>query len=286
MKVIMVPVADRPECRAALEVAFALAADLNSNIVGCHLRPHQQETRSARGARLALTLADAKLPEEDEAAVRLNSNSARRLFREMAEQHRIPMARKPRRASHSLAYWSEMVGTPELLLGIIGPTADCIVLSHPRPRGSGPARAFLLAALMDSGKPLLVLPQKRVKRMGKRILIAWNQGVQAASATTAALPLLARAEEIHIVCCGREETPGPKMKHAQNYLLHWGIQSRLHAGRGRDPAAEILETYRAAGCDLLVMGAYSRSHLRERILGGVTHHMLATTDIPVFTMHL
>mgnify|MGYP000685846970 CR=1 FL=1 len=88
---------------------------------------------------------------------RINSNSARRLFRDMAKQHGIPMARKPRRASHALAYWNEMVGTPELLLGIIGPTADCIVLSHPKPRGSGPARAFLVAALMDSGKPLLVL---------------------------------------------------------------------------------------------------------------------------------
>lgn len=286
MKVIMVPVADRPECRVALEVAFTLAADLKSNIVGCHLRPHREESQTARGARLALTMADAELPETDEAAVKLNSNSARELFREMAEQHKIQMARKPRRAGHSLAYWNEMVGTPELLLGIIGPTADCIVLSHPRPRGSGPARAFLLAALMDSCRPLLVLPQKRVKRMGKRILIAWNQGVQAASAMTAALPLLARAEEVHIVCCGREEMPGPKMKHAQNYLLHWGIESRLHTGRGRDPAAEILETYRSAGCDLLVMGAYSRSHLRERILGGVTHHMLAATDVPVFALHL
>ena len=286
MKVIMVPVAARPECGVALEVAFTLAADLNSNIVGYHLRPHREESQMARGARLALTMADAELPHADEAAVKLNSNSARRLFRDMAKQHGIPMARKPRRASHALAYWNEMVGTPELLLGIIGPTADCIVLSHPKPRGSGPARAFLVAALMDSGKPLLVLPQRRIKRMGKRILIAWNQGVQAASAMTAALPLLARAEEVHIVCCGKEEMPGPKMKHAQNYLLHWGIESRLHTVRGRDTAAEILEAYRATRCDLLVMGAYSRSHLRERILGGVTHYMLTAADIPVFALHV
>ncbi len=286
MKVIMVPVADRPECRVALEVAFGLAGDLNSNIVGYHLRPHRNESQTTRGARLAITMADTELPEPDEAVIKLNSAGAGRLFRQISEQYEIPMARKPRRADHPLAYWNEMVGTPELLLGIIGPTADCIVLSHPRPRGSGPARAFLLAALMDSSKPLLVLPQQRVKRLGKRILIAWNQGVQAASAMTAALPLLARAEEVHIVCCGREETPGPKMKHAQNYLLHWGIESKLHTGRGRDTAAEIIETYRAADCDLLVMGAYSRSHLRERILGGVTHHMLAATDIPVFALHI
>ena len=76
------------------------------------------------------------------------------------------------------------------------------------------------------------------------------------------------------------------MKHAQNYLLHWGIESRLHTRRGRDPVAEILRTYRETGSDLLVMGAYSRSHLRERILGGVTHHMLTATDISVFALHI
>jgi nucleotide-binding universal stress UspA family protein len=282
----MVPVADRPECRFALDVAFSLAADFSSNIVGCHLRPHREEPRTNKGARLAVTVDAAELPDANEVEIRLNSTHARRLFRAMAEQHGIRMARKPRRADHALAYWHEMVGTPERLLGIIGPTSDCIVVSHPRPRGSGPARAFLLAALLDSGKPLLALPQKRVSHLGKRILIAWNQGAQAAAATTAALPLLARAEQVHIVCCGEEDLPGPKMKHAQNYLLHWGIESTLHPAKGRDPAAEILERYRAERCDLLVMGAYSRGHLRERILGGVTHHMLNATDIPVFALHL
>ena len=49
---------------------------------------------------------------------------------------------------------------------------------------------------------------------------------------------------------------------------------------------EAAEAYRATRCDLLVMGAYSRSHLRERILGGVTHYMLTAADIPVFALHV
>jgi nucleotide-binding universal stress UspA family protein len=286
MKVIMVPVADRPECRIALEAAFSLAAGLSSNVVGYHLRPHREERLSNHSAHLAMTMAGAGLPESTAAAIKLDSANARRLFRAMAEQQGIPMARKPRDAGHALAFWNEMVGTPEKLLGIIGPTSDCIVVSRPRANGSGPARAFLLAALLNSGKPLLVLPQKRVKRLGRRILIAWNQGIQAAAAVTAALPLLARAEQVHIVTCGKEAIPGPKAKHAQNYLLHRGIESSLHTQQGRDPAAEILGTYKAAGCDLLVMGAYSRSRLRERILGGVTHRMLTASDVPVFALHL
>jgi nucleotide-binding universal stress UspA family protein len=285
MKVIMVPVADRPECRTALETAFGLAAEFSSNIVGYHLRPHRGEPQPNRGAHLAVTVVGAELPEPDEAAIKLNSANAARLFRAMADERGIPMARKPRDVGHPLAFWNVMVGTPEKLFGIIGPTSDCIVVSRPRPRGSGPALTFLLAALLNSGKPLLVMPQKRARLPGRRILIAWDQGVQSALAMTAALPLLARAERVHIVCCGKEEIPGPKMKHAQNYLLHCGIESELHAAKGRDPAAEILATYGAARCDLLVMGAYSRSRLRERILGGVTHHMVSATDVPVFALH-
>jgi nucleotide-binding universal stress UspA family protein len=203
----------------------------------------------------------------------------------MARQHDIALASKPRVAGHSLAYWNEMVGTPEKLFSIIGPTADCIVVSPPQARGSGPARAFLLAALLRSGRPLLVLPQKPRAHVGRRILIAWNQGLNAATAMTAALPLLARAEQVHIVCCGRESLPGPKMVHARNYLLHWGIESQLHHRTGRDAAGEILKAYKSGNCDLLVMGAYSRGHLRERILGGVTHELLLKKDLPVFTLH-
>ena len=285
MNVIMVPVADRPECRVALQAAFGLASELSANLVGYHLRPHREEHHAAQGAHLSIVLEEGGLPASSEAEARLHSKHAQQLFRAMAAQHHIPMASKPRVAGHALAYWNEMVGTPEKLFSIIGPTADCIVVSRPRARASGPARAFLLAALLRSGRPLLVLPQKPRAHAGRRILIAWNQGLNAATATAAALPLLARAEGVHIVCCGKESMPGPKMAHARNYLLHWGIESQIHHRQGRDAVSEILGTYKAANCDLLVMGAYSRGHLRERILGGVTHELLLKKDVPVFTLH-
>jgi nucleotide-binding universal stress UspA family protein len=285
MKVIMVPVADRPECRVALESAFRLASQLSANIVGYHLRPHREEHHAAQGAHLSILLDEGELPPNSEAEARLNSKHAQQLFRAMAQEHHIPIASKPRVAGHALAFWNEMVGIPDKLFSIIGPTADCIVVSRPRARGSGPARAFLLAALLRSGRPLLVLPQKPRAHAGRRILIAWNQGLNAAAAMTAALPLLARAEQVHIVCCGKESLPGPKMAHARNYLLHWGIESKLHHRSGRDATAEIISAYKSANCDLLVMGAYSRGHLRERILGGVTHEMLLKKDMPVFTLH-
>jgi nucleotide-binding universal stress UspA family protein len=284
MKVIMVPVADRPECRVALEAAFRLATLLAANVVGCHLRLHREE-HHAHGAHVELLLQDTDLPELPEQTLRLNSEQAQVLFRHIAAENGVPMARVPRAGGRTLAFWYEMVGSPEKLFGIIGPTSDCIVVSRPRPRGSGPARAFLLAALLRSGKPLLVLPQKKLKALGHRVLVAWNQSTQAAAALTAALPLLARAEQVHFLCCGKEDAPGPKMKHAQNYLAHHGIESSLHQTKGLDVAREVRAARKEIGADLLVMGAYSRGHLRERLLGGATHDLVLGSNLPVFTLH-
>lgn len=285
MRVILVPVADRPECVQALEAAFGLAERLSANIVGCHVRPHREEHHASRGAELALTLEDGELPELPEKVARLNSENARKLFVHMARQRGVAMARKPRAADRVLAYWTEKVGTPAKVLGILGPVADCSVVSRPKANGSGPARAFLLAALMGSGKPLLVLPQKRLSTLGQRVTIAWDQGVMAASAVTAALPLLAQAEQVHIVCCGPENSPGPKISQLQGYLRHWGIESEAHREKGRKEGPELLGVYRKTNSDLLVMGAYSRSRLRQRILGGMTHQMLFNSDLPVFALH-
>jgi nucleotide-binding universal stress UspA family protein len=285
MRVILVPVADRPECVHALDTAFGLADRLSANVVGCHVRPHRVERHVSRGPLLPLTLDEGSWPELPPQTVKLNRDNARRLFREMARERGIPIARKPRLETRPLAYWEEMVGTPEKVLGIVGPVSDLLVVSRPRARSSGIGRAFMLAALLNSGKPLLVLPQKRTVSPGKRILIAWDQRELAATAVTAALPLLRLAEQVHIVHCGREAIPGPKATHLENYLLHWGIDAEIRHEPGRDPAREILEAYQKTRSSLVVMGAYSRGRLRERILGGVTHELLMNTDVPVFALH-
>jgi len=285
MKVIMVPVADRPECRVALDQAFRLASKLSANIVGYHLRAHRGDHQPADGGRLSLVLEEAGLPDLSDRDLELNRANAQKLFSAMAGEYGIATASRPRRADHPLAFWNEMVGTPERLFGIIGPTSDCIVVSRPRRNGSGPARTFLLAALLNAGKPLLILPQRKVPTPGGRILVAWNQSLDAAAALTAALPLLERAKRVHLLCCGKEELPGPKMSHARNYLAHWGVEAELHRSPGRDVTQEILEVYRQQRCDLLIMGAYSRSRLSERILGGVTHDLVTEHDLPVFALH-
>lgn len=261
MRVILVPVADRPECVYALEAAFRLAAQHEANVVGCHVRPHRSEK------------------------ARFDSAASRALFLRAAGLAGFRLSRRPRFAQSGLAIWHEMLGTPERVLGICGPLADLGVVSRPKPKGAGPARDFLLATLFHSARPMLILPQRQIARLGRRILIAWNQRPEAVLAVAAAMPLLQRAERVTIVACGPETRPGPKAAQLRDYLKHWGVRADRMCTRGRDVEHEITKAFAEMRADLLVMGAYSRTRLSERIFGGVTETMLFRSQLPVLMYH-
>jgi nucleotide-binding universal stress UspA family protein len=159
------------------------------------------------------------------------------------------------------------------------------ILSRPRPKSAGRARAFLLAALLHSARPVLVVPQRPLRSVGKRILVAWNQSADAACAIAAAMPLLQRAEQIVVATCGPENRTGPKSTHLAQYLANWDIGiERMHT-KGRHVEKEIEAVYRETRSDVLLMGAYSRHRLRQLVFGGVTEHMLFKTEIPALMLH-
>lgn len=279
MRVILVPVADRPECAVALESAFRLAERLGGSVMGCHMRPGRAEHHGE-------LLADVAYEEPARpGTVEMNSRAAHGLFEKVARERGFDVAKGPRLGRSSLAIWHTMVGTPALTMQIAGPVADLVVLSRPAARASGPARAFLLAGLLHSGTPALVLPQEREKPIGKCAVIAWNQGFEAAAAVKAAMPMLQRADEVLVVNAGPEGRAGPRSTALVRYLKHWGVKADRMSTPGRRPDQEIQQAFRKAGGDVLIMGAYSRPRMRELVFGGMTEHMLFGTDIPVFLYH-
>lgn len=274
MRVILVPVADRPECARALAAAFQLGERLGASVSGCHMRPHRYSDKSLS-------------PAFAQAAWRRKSTSkapeaARSLYRKVAEQHGYELVKRARQAPGAL--WSEKVGAPDVLMGIVGPVSDLVVVSRPMKAG-GVADMFLNAALLESASPVLVVPQKLRKRIGRRVVIGWNQSADAAKAVTAAIPLLAEADEVTIVTCGPEERPGPKATQLVAYLRHWGISANREQTRGRRVEPELMDAYQACNGDLLIAGAYSRSRWRERVFGGTTEFLLHKARIPVLTLH-
>lgn len=284
MRLILVPVANRPECRVALDAAFRLAALLHADVAGYHIRPEQPEQRITLGPLLpdddvhpAFALADER--------VGSHRRAAHALYRRAAAKHGFVDAERRARGARSRASWHEVAGTPSRVFAVVGPVADLIVVSRPTTPGGGLARTFLLSALLHSAKPVLLLPNAARPTLGKRIAIAWNQSADAASAVTAALPLLTRADRVAVISAGREDRLGPKVTDLARYLKHWDVKVERVRTRGENTPSEIERSARALGADLLVMGAYSRNRFRQLVFGGVTEHMLFKTDIPVLMLH-
>lgn len=144
------------------------------------------------------------------------------------------------------------------------------------------------SVLFASGRPVLVAPPTPVSVLGKAVAVAWNRSAEAARAVSAALPLLARAEKV-VVLGAHEARKDAEPSELAAHLAGHGIKAQTWAFTpSRDSIGESLsEEAKKAKADLLVMGAYGHSRLREMVLGGATRGILGRKDetLPVLLMH-
>ena len=275
MRVILVPVADRPECARALNTAFELGRKFAASVSGCHIRPHKESDLTLSSEFAAAAWRKKSTPEAPAAA--------ETLYKKIAEEHGYGIMRHARAAPGAI--WAERVGSPEKVMRIVGPMADLIVVSRPR-RPNGVARVFVDTALMRGSCPVLLLPQTGRTRLGERVCIAWDQGPRVARTVKASIPLLQHAARITIVTCGPEDRPGPKATQLRAYLRHWGINAQHVRTRGRHVETELMDACAEAKADLIVSGAYSRQRWYEKVLGGTTEFLIHEARLPVLMQHV
>jgi nucleotide-binding universal stress UspA family protein len=152
-------------------------------------------------------------------------------------------------------------------------------------------RALAEHVLMDVGRPVLVVPSAGTfDEMPKNIVVAWDGSREAAMAMQAALPALRRAARVMLVSLRhpRDEDNAQQLlvPDMVQYLLRHGVQARAEAQVTEiDIADALLSRISDLGADLLVIGGYSHSRLRERVLGGVTRQVLAQMTVPVLMAH-
>jgi nucleotide-binding universal stress UspA family protein len=167
--------------------------------------------------------------------------------------------------------------------------ADLLVLGAPSAGDDGgPPPGFVEAVVLQSAAPALVVPHPlRHKTVGERAFIAWNGSVQAARALKAALPLLQRAAEVHVASWSARPPAAPFSRlDVARWLARHGVDARTSA---HPPVTRVDDALRAEverlGCDLVVMGCYGRSRIREQMFGGVTRGLLAKPPATVLMAH-
>ena len=147
-------------------------------------------------------------------------------------------------------------------------------------------------ALFESGRPILIVPPHHKPTLRpKRVLLAWDSGVECTRAAREALDVMASAEEVHVTLVDPDTSsivngPEPGADIAA-YLAHHGITvdvDRLPSG-GTSIADVLKQHATDISAELIVMGGYGHSRTREWIFGGVTRSMIDDPNLPVLMAH-
>lgn len=159
------------------------------------------------------------------------------------------------------------------------------------PAGDGLDWSYMAEGLVfESGRPVLLLPQPNGSAHRFRsIAIGWDGSRAAARALADALPLLSAADAVELlVITGDKELPAAAGgSEAQRHLATHGISAGIRTieAQRRDAGTALCEEALALGCDLLVMGAFGHSRVREFVLGGATQSVLDDVRLPVLLSH-
>ncbi len=189
--------------------------------------------------------------------------------------------------------WRLVEGSASTVVALHARYADLVVLGQDDPEGGQPAgTAMLEAALFESGRPLLVVPYAGdFTTLGERVLVGWNASAESSRAVHDALPILARAGKVVVSSVnprtgidGHGEEPGADVA---RHLARHGVKVEVEHTTAPEIGAGDMLLNRAAelSADLLVIGAYGHSRLRETILGGVTRTLLQQMTVPVLMSH-
>jgi nucleotide-binding universal stress UspA family protein len=211
---------------------------------------------------------------------------ARQAVLAFCEREHVPLVDTPIAGALS-ATFRVATGEQARLLTINARTADMTVLGRARD-GEAVAMDVLEAVLLDSGRPLLIAPDQPQEQYGRHIAIAWKDTAEAARAVACATPLLCAAESVTVITVQEDARNGTEScDRLRNTLLRHNHATTLRVipPAGDDPGERLLSTVEAIGADLLVMGGYSHSRMREVVLGGFTRRVLRSAALPVLMAH-
>jgi nucleotide-binding universal stress UspA family protein len=285
MRVILVPLGGEAYDPVALAAAYQIAQPFRAHITGLFTRPDPVEAVGAfqgippemvdRVTRAAKAVWDerAGLAKEAFDAARAAADAA--------------LADRPTGTDTVTARWLERIGADDELLAEHGRLADLIVLAGLRAETtSGQLKERLATALFNSARPILLVPESGIKGSVSEIVVAWNGSAEAARALSGAMPLLLNADQVHVLTAATPRTAVESGAALAEYLGWHGLICEAHPMYPEEEVGSALLTRaKELGAELLVMGGYGRSRMRERVFGGVTRHVLDHCDLPVLIAH-
>lgn len=277
IKSILLPRDDAEIPTDVLSVALEIAARFEAHLEVLQLRRAAEHSvpyvlGSLARSNLRQTIIEAAQREEDQ-----RSAAVRQKFDEYCARHAVTVVDGPSAARRATtASWRE--GEREALVRRAR-LSDLIVLARP-----SETSATLETVLLESGRPLLMVPPSMPETLAKRIAIGWNDSTEATSAVVAAMPFLRQADAVTILTSAARSAGARELI---DYLAWHAVESELKIFEvaGRSVAVSLLDEARSLHADLFVIGGYSHTRARQLLFGGVTQHFIADAGLPVLMAH-
>jgi len=287
---ILAIVGDAKTSHDSLAVAFRAARDLNAHVDVLHVRTDPAATLPLVGEAMSGVMVDEMMTmAKKESATR--AEKARQVYESLMTEMNVPRDDQPPRANGGFgACWLEDVGIEEQVVALRACRADLIALSRPVPGHEAGSLMTLNSALMQSGRAILAAPPLNGKPAPTgpfaRISLFWNGSPEATRAVAAALPFMTAATEVIVLQVEEDEWYAPT-EDLEAYLNRHGvgrIVSKVLPKEGRT-GHSLLAASMNAGADMMVMGAYTRSKLRQLMFGSVTGYVMENATLPVLVCH-
>jgi nucleotide-binding universal stress UspA family protein len=271
-----------PTPASAIEAAVDIAVALNAKISALSCAILQRVPKSMLSGIVGVV---PELVGQEREKAKSSAKQELRMFSELARQRGV--------LGEALYRTCVPADVPGLLVGHAR-LSDLTVV--PMPEGGYfnqlDSHWYLEAALFDSGRPILVLPHGyRSPGVGAfgTVVVAWDSTRAAARALADAMPILRLAKSVRVLTVTNEKTiaPEPPPLEIVSHLAAHDIRVAYDAvdADGRTAATVIVDYLQKRSGDLLVMGGYGHSRLREFVLGGATKHMLERLPVPVLMSH-
>ena len=174
-------------------------------------------------------------------------------------------------------------------LGELARDYDLSIVAQAQPDGDVAENMAIESALFGSGRPVLVVPYIQSSGLKlDRVMVCWDGSRNAARAVGDAMPFLRRAGTIDVVTVDRQERRNELVgARIATHLARHGLKVELKpiVAPDSDVASAILSFAADNSTDLIVMGGYGHTRLREFVLGGATSGILGSMTVPTLMAH-
>lgn len=285
MKTILAPVMGNATDKTVLEAAGTLAAKRKSHVMVLfsHRDPRQVMLGQV-GEGMTASMLDA-LMESAEAQMADARAHARATYDAWLKDSGIAEADAP--GAGLSASWAEEIGDPETVIARKSRLCDVTCAVQPGENDPADLQTVLEAALLQSGKAVLMVSSAVPLPAVDKVAVAWNGSREAARAVALAMPLMEAVGKVVVLSGTSSSLTGEDVDAFVQSLRWQGIEATAETfdvGSG-SLSGRLQASAREQGAQILVLGAYSHSRLRELVFGGVTDDILLAARLPILMAH-